>query len=48
MASFSVDEMEFIKCRGNDVCMSVIVLYYFFKLDISVSCVSMSTTYIAP
>ena len=23
MASFSADEMEFIKCRGNDVCIHV-------------------------
>ena len=36
MASFSVDEMEFIKCRGNDVRMLVIVLDYLRNLDILV------------
>jgi len=36
MASFSVDEMEFIKCRGNDVRMLVIVLGYLRNLDIFV------------
>jgi len=42
MASFSVDEMEFIKCRGNDVCMFVIVSDLLTKLDTFVTTYSLN------
>jgi len=38
MASFSVDEMDFIKCRGNDVCIYIDVLHDLKKLVFIICC----------